>query len=97
MIISCVRCGYARGVKYEGTPEEIEQDVHETIEEGWRYDKHFDGYVCPNCKEGHDPLHELICGKVKKESKSKSYKKLMFDMCRFLNELGALGYWNEKL
>ena len=90
MIISCVRCGYARNVKHEGTSKEIEQDIHETIQEGWRFDKRFDGYVCPNCKEGYDPFHELICGKVKKASKTESYKELIFDMCRFLNEFNAL-------
>lgn len=29
MIIRCVICGYARIVKHEGTPKEIEQDIHE--------------------------------------------------------------------
>ncbi|MGI6040987.1 MAG: hypothetical protein ACOYBH_02025 [Candidatus Alectryocaccobium sp.] len=66
MIIRCVICGYARIVKHEGTPKEIEQDIHETVQEGWRFDKRFDGYVCPNCKEGYDPFYKLICDKVKK-------------------------------
>ena len=90
MIISCVRCGYAKNINHTGTSEEIEQSVYETIQEGWRFDKRFDEYVCPKCKKGYDPYHELAYGKVKKASKIESYRKLMFDMCEFLNAFEKL-------
>lgn len=92
MIIQCARCGYITNVRHSGTPEEIEQSVHETIQKGWRRAKNFDGYVCPYCSDGHDPLYEAVCGKIKKHSKNESYKALLFDVCSLIKHLKELDY-----
>ena len=91
MIIQCGACGFSKNIPHDGTPEEIEQGIHETIQEGWRYVKSYDGYICPSCtKDNPDKLYEMYVGKVIPESKTKSYGVLAKDMLDFLKELKSL-------
>lgn len=88
MIIQCVGCGCSKHIDLDGTPEKIEARCNETIQEGWRYEKSRDGYACPKCcKDGsEDKLYELYVGKLKKLNKANSYKHLIMDISRQLQE-----------
>ena len=58
MTIRCVGCGYSRLLKLEGTAEELEAEVHNSITEGWRWSENYHGYVCPECcKSGGERRH----------------------------------------
>lgn len=85
MIIQCGACGKLRNLPHDGTPEEIEQTIADTIEEGWRYASSYDGYICPSCR-AHNPdkLYEMYVGKPKASSKSNSYKILLRQMAQFI-------------
>lgn len=88
MIIQCVGCGFSKHISLDGTPEEIEERCHHTIQDGWRYEKTRDGYACPKCcKNGcEDKLYELYVGKLQKCNKANSYKHLIFDMAKQIQE-----------
>ena len=92
MIIQCGACGFLKNIPHEGTPEETEQNVADTIEEGWRYVKSYDGYICSSCKENGcpDKLYEMVFGKIKASNKNTSYVKLMRDMMQFQLNLKRL-------
>lgn len=76
MIIQCVGCGYSRLLKLEGTAEELEAEVHNSITEGWRWSENYRGYVCPECcKSGGDQLLVAWQGRIEVDTKVRSYKK----------------------
>ncbi len=97
MIIQCVGCGYSKHINLSGTPEEIEERCHTTIQEGWRWEKTREGYACPECcKNGcKDKLYELYCGKLKKSTKENSYMHLIVDMAHQIKEAQWLDRMEE--
>ena len=96
IIIKCGNCGFLRHIDLERTPEEIESDVNDMIQDGWRYTKKWKGYVCPKCrKEGVDPLYQAFYGKVRTETKVESYKQLLIDVARQLEALKDIE-WRYK-
>ena len=92
MIIQCGSCGFIKSIPHDGTPEEIEQGAHKAIQEGWRYVKSYDGYICHSCKENGcpDKLYEIFVGKIKASNKNISYVKLMRDTLLLLENLKRL-------
>ena len=88
MIIQCGACGSLKNIPHKGTSEEIEQGVHNAIENGWRYIKSYDGWACPNCtKDNPDKLYEMYCGKLKPSNKADSYRKLIQDVAWLIQSL----------
>lgn len=88
MFIQCGACGMVKNVPHTGTPKEIEQGVYDTIQGGWRYVKSYDGYICPSCIDDNpDKLYEMYVGKIKPESKPRSYAKMMGDMASLLKHM----------
>ncbi len=98
MIIQCVGCGFSKHINLDGNHKEIEQRCHETIQEGWRYEKTREGYACPKCcKNGcEDKLYELYVGKLQKRNKVNSYKHLMIDMVEKIRQFQRLDAMCEK-
>lgn len=91
MIIQCGACGYLRDISHRGKPEEVERQMYETIKDGWRYVKSYDGYICPTCiKDNPDKLYETYVGKIKPASRAESYKAILNSMKDFLRELWSL-------
>lgn len=82
MMIQCGCCGLMRLLSLEGTVDQIEARMNKMIaEEGWRWVKKWDGYVCGDCrKKGYDPLYEVFAGRPKASSKETSYVKLLDDL-----------------
>lgn len=86
IILMCGGCGLSKHIDLSGTPEEIESKCNEIIaDDGWRYVKVWDGYICSNCRKDGDKLYELYCGKPKVSSKTNSYKELILDFARQIN------------
>lgn len=91
MTIRCVGCGYSRLLKLEGTAEELEAEVHNSITEGWRWSENYHKYVCPECcKSGGGPLLVAWQGKIEIDTKVRSYKKLLFDLADYVRVLKNL-------
>lgn len=78
MFIQCGSCSFVRHIDLEGRAEAIEPRLNEVIEDGWRYVKSWDDYICPDCRKN-GTEYESLLGKPKAESKAKSYKQLLFD------------------
>lgn len=92
IIIECGSCGFLRHISLIGTPETIESSINDTIQEGWRFTKKWQGYICPKCvKNGTDPLYELYVGKPRLSSKKDSYKALLIDACKQLQLFRDMG------
>lgn len=85
MIIQCVSCGYSKFLNPKGNERELQKEVNDTINSGWRYAPSYDGYVCGNCKQ--DPLHEMFVGKIRKVNKEKSNIQLRKDFSEFIGML----------
>ena len=79
MFIQCSGCGFTRHIDLNGNAAQIEAELNRTIaEEGWRYVKSRDDFICPKCISGGlDPLYEAYAGKQKPSSKIKSYAELL--------------------
>lgn len=86
IILMCGGCGLSKNIDLSGTPEEIESKCNEIIaDDGWRYVKEWDSYICYNCRKDEDKLYELYYGKPKVSSKTNSYKTLMRDFIHQIN------------
>lgn len=84
MFIHCGACGRLLNLPHDGTAEEIESVIADTINAGWRYVKSYDGYICPACQEDNpDKLYEMYVGKIKPEGKDRSYMVLVQEMADF--------------
>lgn len=88
MIVQCVGCGFGKHIKLDGMPEKIEERCHETITEGWRWEKTRKDYACPSCARSGSPdkLYELYVGKLHCTGKTESYKHLIMDMAEQIRE-----------
>jgi len=79
MMIQCGGCGFTKAIDLNGTAEEIEGRLHQTIAvEGWRYVKCWDDFICPKCRDtGPDPFYVAFAGTPKQSDKVKSYVALL--------------------
>ena len=92
MMIHCRGCGFTRAIDLNGSAEEIEAELNRVIaEEGWRYVKSWDGFICQKCRSGGlDPLYEAYAGKVGQCGKRMSYMALLCRAARQLQEFAEL-------
>ena len=66
MFIQCGGCGYTRHICLDGDFDAREQQLNETLLDGWRFASNIDSFVCPKCvKAGGstDELYKLVVGK----------------------------------
>lgn len=80
MLLQCGGCGYTKQFTFDATPEEIEEQIHHTISDGWRYVPSWEDFICQKCvKGGLDPFYLAFNGgKPRMRNKVNSYKALMF-------------------
>ena len=79
MFLQCGGCGYTKSFTFNCSTEELEEQCHVTISDGWRYVESWKGFICQKCiKEGLDPFYiSFSGGKPKMRNKVNSYKELM--------------------
>ena len=94
MMIQCGGCGFTRAIDLNGSAEAIEADLNRMVaEEGWRFVKSWDGFICQKCRSGGlDPLYEAYAGKVGQCGKRASYMVLL---CRAARQLQAFAELEE--
>lgn len=80
MFLQCGGCGFTKHFTFDVSPEDIEEQIHETISSGWRYVPSWEEFICPECiKHGLDPFYLAFNGsKPRMRNKVNSYKALMF-------------------
>lgn len=91
MIIECGGCGYFKAFNLGKKPEEIESQVNDAIQSGWRYVQKWDDFICPKCAAKYrDKSYQSFCtvavGRPRTSSKINSYKALMLRACRQIRE-----------
>jgi hypothetical protein len=65
IIIQCHGCGFSRFINLEGDFDAREQQIEETLLDGWRFASAWENFICPKCVRAGgstDALYKMVAG-----------------------------------